>query len=388
MGVSLGNKGNANTGIISAVNSSTTALNNGSTFSGSYEFNLLPDIAFVCKTDTSGTLTVYFSPDGENDDSSLSFKIKANTNEIHTLTKGPRWTKVIFDNDSGANQTFLRLYVYYGSFRGLNSPLNSIINDNANTVIVRSVDTGIDLAFNRFGGMTEDSKFGSCLDMDSADAPFDIWWPSGDNVSNLSKQKTFPATDGPIYIAASTAAATGKVLVPYLNAEGSAVSTTVSLNGATGVLVASSALDCNRAVVVSGAVGDGPISVATTASFSNGVPSDITKLLAYIPAGKGQTQQSMDTVPVNKKRRIKRVFIFCSRAAGAAGSATVEFQIMTDGLNWITKRVYPVTTSVPVDSDVAGLVLNPLTKHRFRCISASDGDTIITAECHYDDVEI
>jgi len=62
-------------GIISAVNSTTTLLNAGNTFTGLSELNQYPDSLIACKTDQDGILFADFSVDGTNWDSSISFSI-------------------------------------------------------------------------------------------------------------------------------------------------------------------------------------------------------------------------------------------------------------------------------------------------------------------------
>ena len=61
-------------GLISTINSSTTLLTAGSTFTGVGELNGLSDVMINIKTDQNGTFYIEFSVDGTNWDSSLTFQ--------------------------------------------------------------------------------------------------------------------------------------------------------------------------------------------------------------------------------------------------------------------------------------------------------------------------
>ena len=130
--------------IVSVLNNSTTPLLAGTAFTGSTEHNPLPDVMVSCKTDQSGTLLFDFSNDGTNWDTfpSAGFTITANIHEFHTAVKGARYFRVRLVNSSGSNQTYLRLYTYYGTYRQGNLPLNQSIAADADAVITRGVLVG------------------------------------------------------------------------------------------------------------------------------------------------------------------------------------------------------------------------------------------------------
>lgn len=165
---------------ISALNSTSTPLNSTATFAGTGEdvgsFNSL---IFSCKADTHGTIYAEFSSDNTNWDSSLSFEIYANTNEVHRLTISKRYFRIRLTNDSGSNQTFLRLQVLYGSHSALTSAINSIVYDDADAQLVRPLDFNLMVAEGLYYDRTNTIKDGLNLDIDTASVPEDIWTIGG-----------------------------------------------------------------------------------------------------------------------------------------------------------------------------------------------------------------
>ena len=125
--VSTSQSSNSGESTKSTGNSTNTPLNDGQTFTGTGELNTFPEVLVTVKTDQSGILYAEFSDDNSNWDSSLSYNVDADTNEIHRLVKGGRYFRARFTNNSGSNQTFIRLNTSYGSFNQLSSPLNGTI---------------------------------------------------------------------------------------------------------------------------------------------------------------------------------------------------------------------------------------------------------------------
>lgn len=133
---------NSNQGIISSLNSISSALLAGQSWTGSSELNGYSNALIVCKTDKSGILYADFSIDGSNWDSSLSFNVSSGFNEIHNLVKGPRYFRTRFNNNSPDNQSYLRLQTNFGQFNQLSSSLNSTINSDADATTSKSVIIG------------------------------------------------------------------------------------------------------------------------------------------------------------------------------------------------------------------------------------------------------
>lgn len=129
---------------LSILNTTTTPINNAATFTGTSELNDYPDVMVSCKTDKGGILYFDFSNDNSNWDTfpTNGFTVTDNIHEFHTAVKGGRYFRVRLLNNSGSNQTTLRLYTYFGAFRQGNLPLNQSIGSDSDALLTRSVLVG------------------------------------------------------------------------------------------------------------------------------------------------------------------------------------------------------------------------------------------------------
>lgn len=142
----LSNKGRVDSG-----NSSTTPLNNGDTFTGTgRDVSSYPSLVVACKTDQNGVLYIDFSPDNSNWDSTLTFTVEAGVNEVHRISVTRQYARVRVYNNSGSNQTYLRLQTLLGHQTALTSSLNSTVQTDADSNIARSILVG-QLDNGRFG---------------------------------------------------------------------------------------------------------------------------------------------------------------------------------------------------------------------------------------------
>jgi hypothetical protein len=134
----------ASYGALSSTNNSTTPLNAGATFTGTAEQNAYPDVYVSCITDQAGTLFFDFSNDGTNWNvfPPAGFTLTANVHEAHKALKAGRYFRIRVTNTSGSNQTYLRVYTYFGSFDQLTSPLNFAPNNDTDAITTKSILVG------------------------------------------------------------------------------------------------------------------------------------------------------------------------------------------------------------------------------------------------------
>jgi len=127
-------------GFVSTNNSTAVALAGSATWTGTGEdVSLYSSIVTSCKTDLAGTLYMEFSPDNTNWDSSLSFDVAANANEVHRLSITKKYYRARFTNASGSTQSYLRLQTIAGIQPPLTSALNSTVAVDADAMVTRSV---------------------------------------------------------------------------------------------------------------------------------------------------------------------------------------------------------------------------------------------------------
>lgn len=273
---------------LSNVNSSAAALSESASFTGSSEkVRSYDTVVTAVKTDQAGTLYMEFSPDGTNWDSSLSFAVAANTNEIHRLSITRPYFRASFTNGSVA-QTFFRLTTLFGSQGQLTSTLNSMIQADADALVVRPMSEETATARGLISGNSYVNKYGSNSDVDAAE---DIWNVGGDYTG-------WPAAAEAIEVlsssAADTAAGTGARTVKIfgLDANYALQEETVTLNGVTPVDTVGTYLRVYRAFVVtagSGTTNAGTITIRHTTTTAN--------VFCQITIGIGQTQQTNYTIP-------------------------------------------------------------------------------------------
>lgn len=158
------------------LNTSTTPLGIGGSFTGTENINDYPDIGVTLATDQIGVLYLEFSPDGTNWDSSIS--IPYDPNEIFApaiYSCLPRYQRVRFENTSGVAQTYFRLNTYQGDFSKLTSALNSVIPQTLGATVTRPIDFNLMVAKDLYQGHQATVKDGINFDIDTGSTPEDIW---------------------------------------------------------------------------------------------------------------------------------------------------------------------------------------------------------------------
>lgn len=130
-------------GVSDENNSYSTPLNAGQTFVGTaIDVSQYPSVVIALKTDQDGVLYMEFSPDAVNWDSSLSFSISSGVNEVHRLSVTRKYFRIRVSNTSLSNQTYLRIQCLLGAQPALTSALNSTVQNDADSLVTRSVLMG------------------------------------------------------------------------------------------------------------------------------------------------------------------------------------------------------------------------------------------------------
>lgn len=132
-----------NKGKVLTESSTSTPLNAGATFTGTgVDVSAFASVTIACKTDQDGTLYVDFSPDNTNWDSTLTYSVVANVNEVHRITITRQYCRLRFTNSSDTNQTFLRLQALLGDQTPLTSNLNTTLQTDSDSTTTKAVLLG------------------------------------------------------------------------------------------------------------------------------------------------------------------------------------------------------------------------------------------------------
>jgi hypothetical protein len=282
-------------GSISTVNSTSTLLTNGSTFTGVWEdVTQYKDVVVAVKTDQNGIFKVEYSPDGTNVDSTLNRYYRTTQIEApHRFTNTRQFMRVSFTNDSGTDQTFLRLQTILGDRSDLNAPLDSTLAQDFDSISVRPSDYHTEVATGRRQGSEIWNKFGYNVDVDTgADEIIASW---GGTFQFLTTGETIDIVSSSANDVNTTGTGAYGLVIYGVDENWDSAVEVVFLNGTTTVTTTSQWIGINRISVYSAGSlqeNDGVIDVtATTSGYQ----------MAQMPATQGTSQQCIFYVPAKHK---------------------------------------------------------------------------------------
>jgi len=302
-------------------NCTETELIDGGEFTGRGEQSGHAHFGVSLKTDQSGILYTEFSGNGRDWDSVFpptGFNVAAGVHEFHTGVKLGRYFRVRFENNSGSDQTYLRLYTYFGNhFVPSNAPLNQSIGLDSDATATRITDFTDEVLIGRRGGITHFSKFGYRDDLLAASGEQTIWSSTG-NFTPMTVASTFTiaynaTTDG----LGTTGALT--LYIQYIDADGLAAATVHTL-GDTGTDVTSfTGLGINRIAVSSNGGATWNTNAISVTSTGAGT------IQAGLPALGSVTQQAIFHVDANSDGVAKDIWLNVNKISGG-GSPRVSIK--------------------------------------------------------------
>lgn len=302
-------------------NSSSSALNAGNTFTGTWtDVSGFSSVVVAVATDQDGSFSVQYSTDATNVDSTLTrYYRTGKINVPHRFTNTRRYMRVVFTNDSASNQTYFRLQTELGDKEDLNAPLDSTLAQDFDATVVRPTDFFNEVAQGVRQGWTTWNKWGYNPDIDTAAAE-DIW-SIGGTFTQLSSAETMDLVSTS---ANDTSAGTGarSVIIYGVDANYMEQTEVVTLNGTTPVTTSNTWLGINRvAIYLAGSTGynEGDINVTATTATTN---------QAQIPATEGSTQQALFFVPAQQQAYLDWMLInIVKTSGGATPTVTVKMYV-------------------------------------------------------------
>lgn len=353
----------SNNNNLSLYNNTTTPLNTGATFTGVGELSSGVDVLVSCKTDQDGSLFLDLSNDGTNWDTFpvLGYSVSAGIHEIHNAVKGYRYFRVRFTNTSASNQTYLRIYTYFGTYKQLNSPLNASIQNDSDASVTRSFGEEFLIGGGYVSGYSVVNKVGINQDVDTASVPEDMWNGGGIYTG-------FP-TGAPeeFQVFSSSASDTGTLTFMYL---ASTTSTsyqtgTVTLNGTTPVNTGITGYRMHTA----------NYDTANPTTFNVGEitirhRTTTTNIFCKMPIGRSQTNVAAYTVPYGYTCKLERLFAGVN--VGTAGTFDGGLWVRNNGMSPRLRRPFSASNSVKFEEKVySGLTFPALTDITIRVTTAS-----------------
>lgn len=255
---------------------------------------LADTIIVSCKTDQSGSLYVEFSVDGVNFDSTLTYNVNADVNEIHRIVVGRNYYRIRFTNTSSSNQSYFRLQAIKGSSSPLTNTLNSQVQQDADAIITRPLDFNLMVSSGLFQNHQSTIKDGVNFDIDTARLPEDLWSEGG----VYAGFPTGTPEEGQIVVAGAD---TGTVWYSYLASSTSTdyVFTSKSVTGAGNYNLGHNIYRCNFMYFTGSATNVGKITIRNVTTTTN--------IFCTIDAGVGQSYCAAYTVPYGSTIYLDRI---------------------------------------------------------------------------------
>lgn len=291
-------------------NSSLLPLGASETFTGKWEdVGRYDSIAFAIKVDATCTMYVDFTSDysGAVTDSTLTYKIAANINEVHKLTVTRRFFRIRVVNNT-TPQTYLSLSCMLGYHPALTAPMNLNVSLDADATTVRPTSFEDEVVIGRRTGVTSFTKFAYKSNLTAASGEETIWEASG-NFTPMASASTFTitynnATDGTGGTGAKT------LYFQYVDSTGLPAISVHTLGGTGSDVTSFSGLGINRiAVSSSGAAMTNTNDIIVTSTVGGTTQ-------ATVPALNGVTQQLIYHVGSNSQGVGKFLWINANKISG------------------------------------------------------------------------
>lgn len=360
--------------LVIAENSTTTVLTAGATFTGTwFKATQFPCVVVAVLTDQTATLNVDFSPDGVNQDSTLSYSVAAAVNEVHRLTCTRAYFRVRLQNTGSSTQSYLRLQSILGEFPLLSSPLSGTVQQDADAIVVRSVDYEFDIASGRFQGVSIVNKFGTNSDIDTGSVPEDIW--EGGGLYTGFPTGTAETLSVVSASANDTAAGSGArtIRIVGLDANFNVQSETVTLNGTTPVNTVNTFMRAHTATVLTSgssntAFNAGLITIKHTTTTAN--------VFLTMLAGRNQTNCSAYTVPAGYTAYMRHFRVVVE--GGASSTANGYFYVGAYGASPRYRRPFVTTSGSILDVNIfGGLIFDEKTDLVLRIAAVSANNSVV-----------
>lgn len=300
-------------GQVDESNTTSTPLNASQSFTGQWvDVSAYPSVVVAIYADQAGDAIIQFSPNASNVDSQINIGFSANTNEVHRITITRKFFRLVINNTSLSNQTYLRAQVLLGSQTQLSSLLNAVVQKDSDALIVRPMDFNLLCAQNLYESLSTTIKDGINSTIATGTVPEDLWSVGG-------VYSGFPTGAVEAAECVVAGADTGTVYYSYLASSTSTEYTqgSVAVAGAGTYPLGHNIYRCNFMYFVGSTTNVGTITIRNTPTTAN--------VFVRIEAGEGQSYCAAYTVPAGSS-------IFFDRAQGNVRGNTAA--VTADGFFW------------------------------------------------------
>jgi len=308
------------TGTVDTGNSTTTPLNAGATYTGTWiDVSAYTSVVVAIKTDQDGEYSVQFSTDASNSDSTLSFYYHTDHVEApHRYTVTRKYFRVTFTNSSASNQTYIRLQSLLGSQTSLNSPTDSVMSQHFDATSTRPTHYQYEVALGLRSGATTWNKFGYNSDIDIGTETI---WSAGGTLSRMTAAATLSVVSTSTNDDGSPAGIGANSVVIYgVDANWVTQTEVVTLNGTTPVITSGTWLGVNRMAIYLAGTSQVNVGVITATATGGG-----STIQAHMPAGEGTSQQAFFFV-AEGHQALSDLLVMNAEKTGGGGTPKVRFK--------------------------------------------------------------
>ena len=296
----------------STLNSTSTPLAADATYTGTWE-NVGNYDSVVCavRADAACTLYIDYKSDlsSSTTDSTLTYKVAANINEVHRLVNTREYFRIRIVNDS-TEQTYLSASCSFGAHGMLTAPTNLNLGLDADAIGVRPTIPTDEIIIGKRSGVSSWTKFGYRTGLTAANGEETVWAATG-NFTVLTSASTFTiaynsTTDG------SDGGATGAktLYIQYIDANGLDAILNHTLGNTGSDVTSVTGLGINRIAVSSSGSNCCNVNDITVTATTGGT------IQAFIPAGQSVTQQCIFHTDINSYAVGKYLFIQANKISG------------------------------------------------------------------------
>ena len=351
-------------------NTTTTALSGAATYTGGWtDVGAYTYVTVAAKADVAGTLYMEFTNDATqaNADSTLTYDVAANINEVHTLKRTRRYYRTRYLNGSSAQSSF-EISTFLDQSSGLLvAPANLTLGQDADAIAVRAIEGEQDIAEGKRAGYSIVNKFGS---NDAVTTVEDVW--SGGGVYT-----GFPTGSAELVTVSSSVSGDDsdfEVTIYGLDANGALQSEAITLDGTNLVDSANTYTRVFRGVITASGTSNTEFTAGTITCAHKTTTANV---FFVMPAGVNQSRVGAYTIPAGKTGYLRQFDVEMAKSNNA--TATGGLWVRENGAPPRVIRNFTIGQTSPYNTNIyGGLVFPALTDVAVRILTVSSGTLQVT----------
>jgi hypothetical protein len=194
-----------------------------------------------------------------------------------------------------------------GNPQALNAPMDAVLSQDYDSIVVRPTDYKYEVALGRRQGATTWNKFGGNQDIDIGTETI---WAAGGTFTRIDTASTFTVVSSSSDDTITVGSGAWNVVIYYVDADRKAAVEVVPLNGTTPAVSTGTGLGINRVALYNTGSGDVNAGNITITATTGGTTQ------AYIPASEGTTQQALFFTQADHQFLVDYILLNAYKTAG------------------------------------------------------------------------